>query len=350
MSDSRSGLAVQKMRKPERKQIMRKKNGTGKRLRLIPLILGGYGAFLGFGLVAIGLAEMKVGIGIVRFLMGIVLTGFGLLGIWDGVRDLIRPKKKEETPPATQFILTDTSGNRSSLITPEVLRKQIGILTESEDPKGFEIQILPPLSAGGYGMLKQILCIYHGNIILVAFFEMPKDESRIYQKSTEPDMAVEWLKQLAAGNPDFSEWECVTTAQPGEEEEVAQMTHWRQLLVIFGERWHDEHQFFSARDVELAIEGIHEGKYLKAVLELGSQAVDLFPGVQNDLLVIWCTNNTGRGDARFLAKTGTVTQVKFWMNSYLDQGFFQELNGWSDITGQIEKEARKGKKKRGKVF
>ncbi len=30
-----------------------------KRLRLIPLILGGYGAFLGFGLAAIGFTEMK---------------------------------------------------------------------------------------------------------------------------------------------------------------------------------------------------------------------------------------------------------------------------------------------------
>ena len=38
---------------------MRKNNKTGKRLRLTPLILGGYAAFLGFGLVAIGLAEIK---------------------------------------------------------------------------------------------------------------------------------------------------------------------------------------------------------------------------------------------------------------------------------------------------
>ncbi len=29
-------------------QMMRKNNRTGKRLRLIPLILGGYAAFLGF--------------------------------------------------------------------------------------------------------------------------------------------------------------------------------------------------------------------------------------------------------------------------------------------------------------
>lgn len=45
---------------------MRKNNRTGKRLRLIPLILGGYAAFLGFGLVVIGLSEMKEVIGIVR--------------------------------------------------------------------------------------------------------------------------------------------------------------------------------------------------------------------------------------------------------------------------------------------
>jgi hypothetical protein len=339
---------------------MRKNNRTRKRLRLIPLILGGYGAFLGFGLAALGLAEIKEGIGIVRLLIGLGMAGFGLLGIWDGVRDLVIPLKKPEQTPASQFILTDTSGNRSSLVTPELLQEQIGVLTESEAPRHFDIQILPPLSVGEYGLLKQILCIYDNNIILAAFFEMAQDEGRIYQKITEPDNAVEWLKQLLAGSPDFFEWESIETKVRQEDAEAfrrqlmtdqsGQMTYWHQLLVILGESWHDEHRFFSARDVELAIEGIHEGKYTKAVLEWGTEAIDLFPGVQNDLMVILCTNNTGKGETRFLAKEGTVTQVKFWLVNYLDHGFFEEMSGWADITAQIEKAERKGGKNHGKVF
>ena len=127
-------------------------------------------------------------------------------------------------------------------------------------------------------------------------------------------------------------------------EQKGQMRGWHQLLVIFGESWHDEHKFFSARDVELAIEGIHEGKYTKAVLDWGTKAFDLFPGVQNDLMVIWCTNNTEKGDTRFLAKEGTVTQVKFWLVEYLNSGVLEETSGWADITAQIEKANRKDRK------
>ena len=43
---------------------MRKNNKTGKRLRFVPLILGLYGVYLGFGLILIGLSEMNEGIGV----------------------------------------------------------------------------------------------------------------------------------------------------------------------------------------------------------------------------------------------------------------------------------------------
>ena len=383
----------------------------GKRLRLIPLILGGYGAFLGFGLAVIGLAEMKEGIGIIRFLTGLGMAGFGLWGIWDGVRDLVRPDKKPEQAPVSQFILTDTAGNRSSLVTPELLRKQMDILTESQNYRSFTLQILPPLPVEGVdGRLTHIICFYRSQIILAAYLEDSKEGYGVYQKSTEPDKAVEWLKQLLAGNPDFSQWDSIEVNEVEDEETDEEMesengletegtdremepengseaegtdteseadiglekegtseetesepeshvlqgdveffwrqllhdqkgriANWHQLLVIFGESWHDEHKFFSARDVELAVEGIQQGKYQKVVLEWGIQAFDMFPGLQNDLMVIWCSDNRGGGDTRFLAREGTVTQVKFWLNGYLERGFSGEMSGWTDITDQIEK-------------
>lgn len=371
-------------------RIMRKNNRTGKRLHLIPLVLGGYGAYLGFGLVMIGLAEMKEGIGIVRFLMGIVLAGFGLLGIWDGVRDLVRPDKKPEQAPVSQFILTDTSGNKSSIVTVEVLHKQLESLMESDKGGVFRLQILPPFAVQETGNISQIFCMYQEVFLLTTFLDESEGGYESYHKSAAFDEAEGWFEKLLTGSADLSGWNKMENAPlweeyadedecneeedtgwedgsicPGEVEERleaksfwhqlqreqrGQMRGWRQLLVIFGENWHDEHKFFSARDVELAIEGIHEGRYTNAVLEWGTKAFNLFPGIQNDLMVICRTNNTGKGDTRFLAKEGTVTQVKFWLVHYLDQGFFEEMSGWADITDQIEKANRKGKKKHGKVF
>ena len=400
---------------------MRKKNRTGKRLRLTPLILGGYAAFLGFGLIVIGLAEMKEGIGIVRLLIGLGMAGFGLLGIWDGVRDLVGPDKKSEQSPASQFILTDTSGNRTSNVTVEVLQKQLESLMESDKGGVFKLQILPPFPVQEIGNISQIFCIFHEVFRLTLFLEESKGGYESYHKSAEFDEAKEWFEKLLTGSADLSEWKKIENGYDEEEEssgeedagweedsicpgetddsledtneaaepaadsdkpdslinteeaaagkseadtrqteehiksfwqqlqreQKGQMRNWRQLLVIFGESWHDEHTFFSARDVELAIDGIYEGTYTKVFLEWGTQALDFFPGVQNDLMVIWCTNNTGKGDTRFLAKEGTVTQVKFWLVNYLNSGVFEEMSGWADITDQIEKANRKGKKKHG---
>ena len=400
MWDFRDKPAGQKNEKAGREQMMKKNNKTGKRLRLTPLILGGYAAFLGFGLIVIGLAEMKEGIGIVRLLIGIGMAGFGLLGIWDGVRDLVGPDKKPEQASASQFILTDISGNRSSNVTVETLQKQMESLMGSDNGGIFKLQILPPFAVQETGNISQIFCMYHQLFGLTVFLDEPKGGYESYHKSAEFDEAKDWFEKLLTGSADLTGWKKIENGYDEEEdiseeedieweesstsdsminteeagvgkseadtrqteeyiksfwqqlqrEQKGQMRNWRQLLVIFGESWHDEHTFFSARDVELAIDGIHEGTYTKVFLEWGTWAIDLFPGVQNDLMVIWCTNNTGKGDTRFLAKEGTATQVKFWLVNYLNSGVFEEMSGWTDITDQIEKANRKGKKKHGKVF
>ena len=335
-----------------------------KRLHPVPLILGAYGTFLGLGLAGIGLAGMAEGIGIVRFLLGLGMAGVGLYGIWDGVRDLAKPDKKTKLPQASRFIFTDVSGNRSSNVTIERLREQIGRLMENGDGMSFHLQMLPPPFAKEQEMVKQVSCFgQEGMVILTAIFENVEGKCRICHKSMEPDSAEQWLAHCLSGCMDFDGWEdagagirkddSCAHAEGAEdycyqflESQDGLMAFWHQRLIIFGESWHDEHKFFTSKDVVLAIEGVHNRKYQKAVLEWGTGRFDVSSGQQDKLMVIWRIKSPGKEDVRFYAREGTVNQVKFWLVNYLDDGHFKELQGWNDITAQIEREWRK----HGKVF
>ena len=243
------------------------------------------------------------------------------------------------------------------------LRKEFEDLVGNGDGIHFHIQILPSLSVQEKGALKQISCLYQsmyeeGPIVLTAFFEKADTSYQICQKNMESDIAEAWFQQLLEGCPDFAGWERTeeiivpeNTENQQNEEKAAWyqlsrdpngvMTYWHQLLIIFGENWHDEHKFFSARDVELAVEGVQTGKYQKAVLEWGVDGIDIFSGRENDLMLIWRVYAGKERDQQFLAKEGTVSQVKFWLMQYLKEGDFGDMNSWANITAQVMKEWRK---------
>lgn len=330
-----------------------------KRLHLVPLIAGAYGTFLGLGLAVIGLAGFSEGIGIVRFLLGLGMAGLGLYGIWDGVRDFVEPDPKSKIPLASQFIFTDVFGNRSSNVTAKRMQEQLECLMENEDHVSFHLQMLPPLLDKEQEMVKQISCFRQESmIILMAFFENMEGKYRICQKSVEPAFAEQWLVSCLSGSMDFDGWEDAGAGirkddscahVEGAEDYCYQllegqgdlMTFWHQRLIIFGESWHDEHKFFSSKDVVLAIEGVHDGKYQKVVLEWGAGRFDVSSSQPDQLLVFWRIKDPGEGDVRFFAREGTVNQVKFWLVNYLEDGPSEGMQGWSDITAQIEKEWKK---------
>lgn len=325
-------------------------NRNGRRLHLVPLILGAYGALLGFGLVLAGLGDLGGIIGPVRILLGLAMIGFGLFGIWDGIRDVIRPQVKPKPSPPAQYVLTDSSGNRTSNVTVEMLREKIGKLGEGDS---FHLQLLTPLEVPEQGALLQVTCVLQPGLIILAFFRTGDGGWTLCGRDIEPEAAAVWFRDMLEGAPEFSGWGTMEEAsksdqadREGEEQPVRVLqswqrgrTAWHRRLTIAGEAWRNEYRFFTARDVELAVQGVFGGKYQYAILEWGSSSFDLLPDQENQLQVIWCTNIRDEQARRYFRKAGTVNQVKFWLMEYLNEG---EMTGyWDDITALAGGKGRK---------
>ena len=331
-----------------------KKKRNGKRLHLIALILGIYGAFLGFGLVLAGLDDVGEAVGTIRLLLGLVMVGFGLFGIWDGVRDVIRPPVKHELKSPTQYILTDISGNRTSNVTVEMLQSEMGKLREGEQDS-FHLQLFTPQSVPKWGLLKQISCTAQPSLTLLAFFQTQEGGWKVCIRVMDMETAVDWFRQLLADPSVPSGWDDSWEVQEAATEETQNAgnsddqefcprilknqagvyTAWHQRLIIVGNAWRNKHKFFTARDVELAAQGFFEGKFQYARLEWDSSSFDLIPGLEDTLQVIWCTNSWSDKARRFFRKVGTVNQVKFWLIQHLNEGVMDEY--WDEINAPAKK-------------
>lgn len=77
-----------------------------------------------------------------------------------------------------------------------------------------------------------------------------------------------------------------------------------QLLATFTEDGYDEYDFISKRELELAVEGIQEGRYIRAILEWGDEAFSIFHGRPGCLKVVWRTGASGGGCPIFLEREG----------------------------------------------
>lgn len=329
---------------------MKKAQGRNrKRLHLAALVLGAYAVFLGFGLILAGLEDLQGAVGPIRLLLGLGMMGFGLLGVWDGIRDKIRPQEKLPLKSPTRYILMDNSGNRTSNVTAERIHEELEMLREGERDS-FHLQLLTPLEVPGWGELKQISCTAQTTPMLLAFFQTADSGWQLRARAMDFEAMAGWFQGLLEESLPLSGWndswetleEIPGSPQESEDSEnqefrtwvlrnrVGAYTVWHRQLTIVGEAWRNVHRFFTARDVELAAQGVYEGTYQYAILEWGSSSFDLLPDQEEQLQVIWCTNIRDEKVRRYFRKAGTVTQVKFWLIQYLNEGYMDEH--WNEVT------------------
>lgn len=334
-----------------------KKTRNRKRLHLVALLVGIYAIFLGFGLVLAELEHMGEAIGSIRLLFGLGMTGFGLFGVWDGVRDIIRPPAEHELKSPTRYILTDVSGNRTSNVTAEMIRDEVGKL-RAEEGNSFHLQLLTHLDIPEWGALKQISCTAQPSLTLLAFFQTPEGGWKLRARTMDPEAAADWFRKLLEDS--FSGWDDgwetleevpEKTREIGDPEDqefgdrvlrdqAGVYTVWHRRLIIVGNAWHNELKFFTVRDVELAAQGVLEGKYQYVTLEWGPSSFSLIPGQGERLQVIWCTNVWSDKVRRFFRKEGTAFQVSSWLVQYMNEGTMSEA--WDETTAPAEREGKNG--------
>ncbi len=319
--------------------MKRTQEKRGKWLHLGPLILGVYAMLLGFSLMLLGLEGVGEGkglntIGWIRSLCGFFMACLGIYGIWDGIGDLVKSKKRTEVKPKSQYILTDVKGKRSSNVNGAVLGTQLDLLTKGGEKAGFTLQVLPPRFVEEAGRLHQISCVYRGNFLLLAFFQSEKKEDRILETCVDRALALELLEGFLEEKLDFSQWNRANVAvceepfsRKGEQGESS------QRLILFGECWKDEHKFFSVRDLELAVEGLEDGTYRKMELNLGEAVFLVFPNKEEKPNIILQMRVWEKGRCRTFQKTGTANQVKFWLEQMVNKGRPEQVMNWQDMGG-----------------
>ena len=289
------------------------------------LVLGIYILFLGVGtligevgaLVILGEREAIV---FIRIVMGLVFTGLGIYAVWDSIRDLW-PKKEEEPP--LQFIFTDAAGNRSSNVTPELIREQIS--RSAEDGQHISLQPVTPLPAGELGELVRLdhalFMTEEEPWVMIAVLRLDGGV-HLRQKKADAAEAEAALTALLAGNvPDLSGWaRRDIIPQPRE-------LHPKQRLLLTRDNGTSDHEFFNERDLDLAVTGLTDGSYQRVIVQNGPVFIEAVPRVDGDVYLH--LQFRGPEGARAWQRSGTPNQVRFWLVQFYDGSLFRApLEGW----------------------
>ena len=286
------------------------------------LILGAYMLFLGGGtligeLGAIILLGEREWITFARAVMGAVFTGLGAYAVWDSIRDLWLRKEKEDAPPL-QFTFTDTAGVCSSNVTPERIHEQIGLVEEKTSH--IALQLVTPIPAAELGeLINMTYVLMEDGWFLVAVFRQDGGV-QVRRKSAGAAEAEAVLLDLTAGSlPDFSAWERLEAA-PRQRREF----QFKRRLILYRDNGTSDHEFFTERDLDLAVTGLADGTYRKVYVQIGTAAVEAT--CKDDGNIHLRLSILGHDGARIWQRDGTPNQARFWLLQFCDGSLFQPLS------------------------
>jgi len=263
-------------------------------------------------------------------------------------------ERSAPTPAAGEvagFVLTRIDDQRTSRVTKELLAEQMEALAPGQR---FVLSPTPPVPAGmkqiAPGVVEELIalnCVCHGNgtIYLAAILKTSGSEAPprgFGMLGVERSQALEVLTGLLRTHqaPDvFGEgWQAiqVQVAQGQEQEKSAPY-----LNITDGAGVSRRYERFSRRDVELAAQGVADGKYQEAILWLPPRLIMLDAGGKEDGRATLQFSLPQNGAFRTYREKTTGRRAAEWFVGCLDGRLPEGFDRWKEVTKEWEKRVEK---------
>lgn len=254
-------------------------------------------------------------------------------------------RKQEQERAAAQsnsdFTLTDLQGQRTSRFSLETIQEQLQGLQEYA--QRFALEPVEPIPAGDLGQLTRMECgVTNAGLTLIAVLRQPDSTFRGLGLPTEEKDALPILTALLERRqlPDLSGWQPLQAVSQQSQPARPQFT----LTLTDRTGATRDYTSITRRDVELAAEGLANGKYSVVCLRNGSHYVHLQAGTKEDGRVTASATRPDPDVLRAFETKCTDRQAQAWLMDLADGKFAPDFSQWKDVTKQMQAQVKKSKK------
>lgn len=251
------------------------------------------------------------------------------------------PRERDAVRSDPCFVFSDLRGQHTSRFDRSTVAEQLAGLTGETRPVGLELlEPAPVPGLNGVSLAGLAACVLDGRLTLVAKLRMADGRHQFFaraagEQEVQSAFAVLMERRQIPDLSDLSMWQPYMMANRGRQPQ--------QKKLIYSDSRGSTREFthFSRRDVELAGEGLANGKYTVAALYAGARYLYLQAGNQMDGRV---TANASRPDQdalRVFETKCTDRQAQAWLLAMYEGNFDPDFSQWKDITKKLQKQANR---------
>lgn len=244
---------------------------------------------------------------------------------------------RRESGNSRSFVLINGKGQRTSRVDMDQVEEQLGLLTEYG--AHFGVDLLEPVEMAGQGMLTHMGAgLLEEGLVLTAVLRQDDGTYRGFGQPVSAQEARAVFERLLGGQlPDLSGWQPLRAV----EEESEQQRPRAKLTIRDAGGSTRSYTSFTRRDLELAGEGLSNGKYRQIVVMAGAFYIQLTAGDQTDGRVTVCASRPGPDELELFETKCSDRQARQWLLDFGDGRFSSDFKDWKNITKQVQASIRR---------